>query len=497
MTSAKRFPSGELNEDAQAACRLVFVLLFAFFLGNSLFRADTFLNDGDTFWHIAAGARIWHTGSFPRVDEWSHTFLGHPWIANGWLAELILFGAYNLGGWRIVALVSAGTIAATYALLYLILAPKVRLTVAVGVATTAYLFSSGHFLARPHIFSFPLLIIWFSGLVDAIEAKIPPRPYLLLVMLLWANIHGGFTLALGLAALLGAEAVFQSDSGTRFRVAVRWGSFLVAALACACATPYGYQTILIALQFLGGNEAVPFIREWQPMFGESTPGIKIFVMALLFLALYYGVKVPFWRLVAIIMLIYLMLSYVRFAPWFFAITPILLMSPLANQFHFLRLDTDLATNQNVFEGLARVSRKALYPISSMVMIAIVAFAFYGPALSSRADITPAGAVDYVLEHNLRGNIYNPYDFGAYLIFRGIKTFIDSRTDQLFSEGFASSVARTLHREPSAFVAMLQKYDISLALVKPHSIESAELEKSSVWTKVYSDATSQLFVRNEL
>jgi hypothetical protein len=497
MTTAKSSAISEVNQDSQSASRLVFVLLFAFFLCNSLFRADTFLSDGDTFWHIAAGAQVWHTGSFPRVDDWSHTFQGHPWIANGWLAELILFGAYDLGGWRTVALVSACTIAATYALLYLILARQMRLTVAIGVATTAYLFSSGHFLARPHIFSFPLLIIWFSGLVDAIEAKMPPRPYLLLVMLLWANIHGGFTLALGLAALLGAEAVLQSDPGLRFRVAARWGGFLVAALACACATPYGYQTILIALQFLGGNEAVPFIREWQPLFAESTPGIKVFVMALLFLALYYGIKVPFWRLAAVIMLIYLMLSYVRFAPWFFAVTPILLISPLTKQFHFLRFDADLAVNQNLFEALARISRRALYPACSVVMIAIVVFAFYGPALSSRPDIAPTGAVDYVVDHNLRGNIYNPYDFGAYLIFRGIKTFIDSRTDQLFSEGFASSVSRTLHQEPSAFIAMLQKYDVSLALVKPHSIESIELERSSGWKKVYSDAMSQLYVKNDL
>jgi hypothetical protein len=481
------------GDDAQSACRLVFLLLLAFFLCNSLFRADTFLNDGDTFWHIAAGAHIWHTASFPRIDEWSHTFQGHPWIANGWLAELVLFGAYNLGGWRIVALVSACTIAATYALLYRILARQMRLTVAVGVATTAYLFSSGHFLARPHIFSFPLLIIWFSGLVHAVEAKMPPRPYLLLVMLLWANIHGGFTLALGLAGILGAEAVFQSKSGMWFRVAARWGIFLAAALVCACVTPYGYQTILIALQFLGGNEAVPFIREWQPLFAESTPGIKVFVMALLFLALYYGVKIPFWRLVAIIMLIYLMLSYVRFAPWFFAVTPILLAGPLTKQFDFLHLDTDLTTNKSVFDFLAQVSRKAFYPISSMLMIAIVAFAFYGPKISSRADISPVGAVDYLVEHNLRGNVYNPYDFGAYLIFRGIKTFIDSRTDQLFGDGFASSVSRTLHQEPSAFVTMLQKYDISIALVKPQSIESTELERSPLWKKVYSDATSQLFV----
>jgi len=152
MSAEKRVEG--FNDEARSACQLVFVLLFAFFLCNSLFRADSFLNDGDTFWHIAAGAHIWNTGSFPRVDEWSHTFQGHPWIANGWLAELILFGSYYLGGWRTVALVSACTIAVTYSLLYHVLVRQMRLTVAIGVATTAYLFSSGHFLAGLTFFLF-------------------------------------------------------------------------------------------------------------------------------------------------------------------------------------------------------------------------------------------------------------------------------------------------------------------------------------------------------
>jgi hypothetical protein len=39
-------------------------------------------------------------------------------------------------------------------------------------------------------------------------------------------------------------------------------------------------------------------------------------------------------------------------------------------------------------------------------------------------------VDYIYEHGL---VDNPFDFGGYLIFRGIKTFIDGRTDQLFLE----------------------------------------------------------------
>src|SRR5205807_3301551 len=122
------------------------------------------------------------------------------WIANDWLMDLVFFGAYSLAGWRMLALLTACAIAATYALLYLVLSRKLRLTVAVGVATSAYIFSMVHFLARPHVFAFPLVIIWFAGLVRAVESKTAPTFWLLPVMALWANIHGSFTLGLAFAA---------------------------------------------------------------------------------------------------------------------------------------------------------------------------------------------------------------------------------------------------------------------------------------------------------
>src|SRR5712692_4985907 len=194
MTSTERFDKHGPSEDARSARIFVFALLLAFFaLILQLVSGSNFLQDPDTYWHIAAGRSIWQTGSFPRVDEWSHTFQGHPWIAKEWLSQLLLFGAYSLGGWRAVVLLSACTIAFTYALLYLILSREARLTIAVGVATFAYIFSSTHFLARPHIFSFPLIIIWFSGLVRAVEARTPPSPLLLALMVLWANVHGSLT----------------------------------------------------------------------------------------------------------------------------------------------------------------------------------------------------------------------------------------------------------------------------------------------------------------
>jgi hypothetical protein len=49
-----------------------------------------------------------------------------------------------------------------------------------------------HFLARPHLLSYPCLVLWLAGLVRAVEGGTYPSLLLLPVMTFWANLHGGF-----------------------------------------------------------------------------------------------------------------------------------------------------------------------------------------------------------------------------------------------------------------------------------------------------------------
>jgi hypothetical protein len=79
--------------------------------------------------------------------------------------------------------------------------PLARSSVAAIVMTTP------HLLARPHVLAFPFMMLWVAGLVRAVEEGRAPRPLLLLAMLLWANLHGGFTLGLMLCGFFALEAV--------------------------------------------------------------------------------------------------------------------------------------------------------------------------------------------------------------------------------------------------------------------------------------------------
>ena len=494
VRSVKGKPS---DSDVRRATWFLFVALFGLFLATFIVfrRGNTLLLDPDLYWHTASGQLIWETWSFPQVDQFSHTFRGHPWIARDWLADVTFYGAYSFIGWRGIAMLTAGAVALTFALLFLTLARTLRVTVAMGVAALALALSLNHLHARTQIFADPLLVLWVAGIVRALDTKTSPNWLLLPVMALWANVHAGFTFGLVLAAVLAAEAVLESPKGDRAATARRWAIFLVAAAIAGCLTPYGARIILMVYQgTMAGNEATHYIGEFRPVSFGSAPINAASLVALLFLTLLSGVKIRFFRLVPILLVISYMLTAIRFLAYFNIVVPLMLAGPLTLQFPFLRLSTQIERDPRFFDAIARFARRGLYPAYGIIALMIVAVGTIGRSVEPDPAISPIGAVDYIYDHHLQGNIYNSYDFGGYLAFRKVNTFIDGRTDQLFLGGFITRLNDIVYGHPRKFLPYLEEYKVSVGLVPPGSLESQEFSASPDWDLVYSDKYSELFVK---
>jgi hypothetical protein len=189
-----------------------------------------------------------------------------------------------------------------------------------------------------------------------------------------------------------------------------------------------------------------------------------------------------------------MLTAVRFIFLFNITAPLLLATPLTRQFRFLRLSEQIATEPQFFRTMSQVGRRGLYATYGTIAVIILVTGIFGDSVAPDKQVSPESSVDYIFAHNLHGNIYNEFNFGGYLIFRGIPTFIDGRTDQLFGDGFTIENHTIISKRPREFIRYLDKYSISIGLVAPTSIESQEFRASSDWIGVYSDDISELFVR---
>src|SRR5262249_55240928 len=150
--------------------------------------------------------------------------------------------------------------------------------------------------------------------------------------------------------------------------------------------------------------------------------------------------------------------HIRFAALFAIVTPLLVIFSLTEKFSFLRLTEQIRRDPKFFETIALCSHRFFFITCVLVVGGVAGFGMYRGPVMPESNITPAGAVNYIEREHLTGNIYNPHNFGGYLISRGIKTFIDGRNDQLFSDGFVTRLHNVIERHPAQFVDYLSKYN---------------------------------------
>src|SRR5215471_4802872 len=189
-------------------------------------RGGAVLHDPDTYLHIAVGRWILSHAAVPHHGIFSGTMAEAPWVDHGWLGEVLLAGVFDAFGWAGLVAVTCLCVAAATAMLLRRLLDSLLPVHAMIATALAVILVIPHVLARPHIFTLPILVAWAAALVRARSEDRAPRPPLALLMALWANLHGGFLFGLGLAGLLGAEATLLAPDWRIRRRALRgWGLF--------------------------------------------------------------------------------------------------------------------------------------------------------------------------------------------------------------------------------------------------------------------------------
>ena len=324
---------------ARTADPTLFAALFFVSLATLLCAvANSLLLDPDTWWHVAIGRQIVETRSFPWTDTFSHTFYGQPWIAKEWLSQVLLFGAYALDGWPGVTLLADAAIAATFALLFGWLLRRVRWSVALAFTVLAAAFAAPHFLARPHVFSWPLLVLWMAGLLSAAEARRAPSWWLVPLIVLWSNLHASVLLAFVIAFPLGLEATASAEPGRRLNVLLHWAVFGTTALLAAMISPYGANPLLIALQLFRSGEAFSYLTEWQPLGLDAIGALAAAMLVVALVSLGLQPRRNAFRIILVLLLAYMAARHSRFVNSFAIVSVMVIASPLARYLPAQALD---------------------------------------------------------------------------------------------------------------------------------------------------------------
>ena len=470
---------------------LLFVLLLS--IGSLGLLADP-----DSHWHIAIGKWILENGTVPTTDSYSHTFLGQPWIAKEWLSQLLLALAYDAGGWGAVATLCAASIGLTFALLLRLLSRDIRPLPAMLFTLAAIVVTAPHLLARPHVLAFPFMLLWVAGLVRAVEQRRAPEPLLLLAMLLWANLHGGFTLGLMLCGAFAIESVVTAhNAAERMILLIAWAKFSAAAILVACITPYGPESMLVTFRILGLGDAIGLISEWKSPDFQSQPMQELMLLLAIYASLSRGIKLPIVRLVIVLGLLHLFLKYARNAELLVMLAPLAMAPILARQWPSMRPDRGLVSCRTLLERAAALSRPAGWraTLACLALAAVFAagmISFGG--VRPPAATTPAAALDFIRGASLKGPVFNDYAFGGFLIHAGIPTFIDGRAE-LFGGAFIERYAEAVNlRGDESLQDLLDRWKIEWTFLQNDRAANKLLEHLSGWRRAYSDDSATIFVR---
>ena len=192
-----------------------------------LLNASILIGHYDLGWHLASGDLIRERGYVPFHDPWSFTAGGRQWFNLEWLWEVlasILFQYMHFTGVAL-SVVACGALIVGYLTYICLDSGAGALSVCISVLSACLLYPE--FAAYPNIYlaAAPNIITMLFSVIFYGECLQRPTRVLVLpaMMLLWANLHGGFLLGLFIIGLFGGVALLKRD----------WASFRLYSLAGA------------------------------------------------------------------------------------------------------------------------------------------------------------------------------------------------------------------------------------------------------------------------
>jgi hypothetical protein len=438
------------------------------------------LNDGDTYTHLVAGQWMLAHGQVPHTDPFSYTFPGAPWHAHEWFAELLSALAYRADGWggvlalHALAMGAGALILANYLRRWLS-GPGLLLALILALACT-----TASYLARPHLLALPLMIAWVAALLTAREAGRAPHPATALIMLIWANLHGGFAFGLAILAALGLEAVVEAKAEAR-RPAIRgWGLAGLLAVAAAACNPEGISGLLFPFQ-LTAMTSLPWIVEWTASDFSKLAPLELSLIAVIYFGFSRGVRVPTMRLLLFLGMLHMALAHRRHALIAGPLGAMLLAEPFAR------------TMGEV--GPKQPTRAPLWGLAAtgLAIAALLAVRVASPIGRVDNPSTPWRALDHVPADLRAQPVLNDYGFGGYLTWRGVRPFIDGRAD-LFGDAFLKKYMAINNGEPQAVESTLAQYKVAWTIFPAGAAANAVMDREPGWRRLYADDVAVVYAR---
>ncbi len=479
---------------------MLWALVIPILEGNLMVNAD-----GDPARHLRHGETILQNVDVIRNDVFSYTATGKPFVGFEFGSQILFAFGHRFGGLAGMVILATIAIAGTIGLiarwlLRLGVDPLLTFLASMTVALLTYI----HWLARPHVFSWPLVILLLAML------EMRPRPSLFwfgTLFVVWVNLHGAFLFGALLVAMYVVgnvlEALTSKDPEVRRRewIRARGLTWILPVVALATlVNPYGWRLPAHLIAFFGDPYLQDVTNEFlSPDFHSAALKPFLFVLLLTMLFLASRPRPPWTHLTVLLGNTAMALISQRNIIFFALVSVPLIACDLAPVWG------RTIGRRSIMRRFARTSgsgRTVPYVVGTVLLLALLA--------SGRGQIAgrqlidedfspqrfPVEAVAQGRRAGLEGRVFHEFTWGGYLLWAWPeqKVFIDGGTDF-----YGPDLLRT-HRAILGLTPgwrdSLATYDVGLVLVSTEGSLAAELLRDPTWETWHRDSTAVLLRRRQ-
>lgn len=436
-----------------------FLFVFGFTIGPK--------TDYDIWFHLRAGEYFFETGMAPTIpiNAWYAQAQNIYWVSHEWLFGVFAYWLMGVSPYLVNLLspILLATLSALVAYYNRALLAKNPALAYLGIMVLTMVIKIGN-TPRPHLFAYFFTFILFAILKKDNEKEGNTVYWLIPLTVLWVNMHGGSYALLFVFLLINIIiGCFEFDLGKiEFkksskmhqikRIAVFIISLALVSVNAHGLNMYYYPFSNFADSLMQGN-----ISEWNAPDLKQAWQVYIYVMAALYFTALMSTnkKIKALDLITGFAYMYLAFRSIRFAPQM----AIVVMMIIGNYVDSLDCISVFTKRLTLFFGLS--------------MVAIAGFAVT-PRLIEYPSITLFNTDKFPSEELLTSikdldaqKMYNPYDVGGYLTYKGFDVFVDGRADIYTTINLRNALK--LQRGYSNYLELIEEYDFDYMLVPKDAI----------------------------
>jgi hypothetical protein len=477
--------------------RGLFSTVSVFFLVSIVFLRK--ITDPDIWYHLTAGREIVKSLRIPQTEIFVYTILGFPGTYNEWGYDALLYLVYSpFGFWGLSLLngLIAGFVAAA---LYTAANKKMSRSAApLSVLAGILLLMDIRFVHRPETILYLFLALEIY-LVENFSSS--PRwkwlaPIPLLSMCLNLFHPTAAILIIVFLCYVAGWLLEPAQSGAfETRRAVIFLMIALSAAVTSMVNPFGMKQLLLPFMFAGENTYLRGISEFKPIW--ATTYMRWFILvAVMGLAaiivqprgrrITYGLLYLFFGFLA--------LKHVRN----FAMFGIVSYMPVAH----------------ASEMFVSRLKEYIHPLPNKVFTAaavtLIAASAWAVTLHDKWGAGPAEgffpqqSAKFILQHRLKGRIFNFYDLGDYLEWELYPAYLVSVDGRRYSRDRSVDLFEKVFSTQEGWEDILRAYDVSM-IITPGAYKASgglvplvtELDADPAWSLAVVEPSALLFVRTDL